>query len=256
VLDAIYYSLQEYTTIPNSVEQWKATERGFSEKWNFPGCFRSINGKHVVICASIFSGSEHYNYKQDFSIVLLSMVDDNYCFRYVDIGAPGRHSDGGIFNQCSLMEKFENNELNIPEDFAMIGDSGSPLKTYLMRPYPSKSAYKENQIYNYTLSQARRTVENAFGILVSRFRVFEKPICTKVDTVKNCVRTTHTIHNWLRFNSDSNYFTESLIDCENVDNCTVKPGTWRIETQHLGLWTLEPLQPQFSDKAAHTQRDH
>jgi hypothetical protein len=36
VLDAIYYSLEEYTTIPNPVEEWKAIERGFSEKWNFP----------------------------------------------------------------------------------------------------------------------------------------------------------------------------------------------------------------------------
>jgi hypothetical protein len=100
----------------------------------------------------MFSGSEYHNYKQDFRIVLLAMVDDNYCFRYVGIGAPGRHSDGGIFNYCSLKEKIENNELNIPDDFVMIGDSGFPLKTYLVRPYPRKSANKENQIYNYRLS--------------------------------------------------------------------------------------------------------
>jgi hypothetical protein len=195
------------------------------------------------------------NYKQDFSIVLLAMVDGNYCFRYVGIGAPARHSDGGIFNHCSLKEKTENNELNIPEDFVMIGDSGFPLKTNLMRPYPRKNANKENQIYNYRRSRARCTVENAFGILVSRFRVLEKPICTKVDTVKKIVRTTCAIHNWLRVNSDSNYFAESLIDCEDVDNCTVKPGTWRIETQRLGLRNLEPLQPRFSEKAARNKWD-
>jgi hypothetical protein len=76
-----------------------------------------------------------------------------------------------------------------------------------------------------------------------------------VDTVKKIVRTTYAVHNWLRFNSDSNYFTESLIDCD-VDNCTVKPGAWRLETQRLGLRNLEPIEPRFSDKASRTQRYH
>ena len=69
----------------------------------------------------------------------------------VDIGAPGRHSDGGIFNQCSLKKQIENKELNIPDEFVIIGDSAFPLKSYLMRPYPRKTANKENQIYNYRL---------------------------------------------------------------------------------------------------------
>jgi hypothetical protein len=55
------------------------------------------------------------------------MVDVNYCFRYVDIGASGRHSEGGIFNYCSLKRKIENNELNILENFVMIRDSAFPL---------------------------------------------------------------------------------------------------------------------------------
>jgi hypothetical protein len=46
---------------------------------------------------------------QDFSIVLLAIVDANYCFRYVNIDAPCKHSDGGIFNHCSLKKKIENN---------------------------------------------------------------------------------------------------------------------------------------------------
>jgi hypothetical protein len=53
VLDAIYYSLEEYTTIPSSAEQWKAIERDFSEKWNFPGCFGSIDGKCSYSCTDV-----------------------------------------------------------------------------------------------------------------------------------------------------------------------------------------------------------
>ena len=88
MLDAIYDTLAEYTTIPYSAKQWKAIERGFAEKWNFPGCCGSIDRKHVIH-GLMFSGSEYCNYKQNFSIVLFAMVDDNYCFRYVDIGVPG-----------------------------------------------------------------------------------------------------------------------------------------------------------------------
>jgi hypothetical protein len=93
----------------------------------------------------ICSGSEYYNYKQDFSIVLLAMVDDKYCFRSVDIGAPGRHSDGDIFNQCSLKKKIDSNGLNIPEDFVMIGDSNFSFENLFDETLPKKKCKQRKQ---------------------------------------------------------------------------------------------------------------
>ncbi|XP_026818483.1 uncharacterized protein LOC113557263 isoform X2 [Rhopalosiphum maidis] len=135
-------------------------------------------------------------------------------------GTQGRHSDGGVFDHCSLRHMIEQNKLHIPENFVFVGDEAFPLKSYLMRPYPRRELNANCKIFNYRLSRARRTVENAFGILVSRFRVFEKPIATSVPTAVKIVKTACALHNWLQTRCDSNYFSLGLIDKEDLEHYT------------------------------------
>lgn len=70
---------------------------GFRTKWDFSGCYGAIDGKHVTIKAHPNCGSEYFNYKGSNSVVLIAVVDHDYYFRYVNIGANGRNSDAGIF---------------------------------------------------------------------------------------------------------------------------------------------------------------
>lgn len=144
------------------------------------------------------SGSEFFNYKKTSSIILLAIADHNYCFTYIDIGASGSASDGGVFKNCSISQHLENGLL--PEDGVIVGDAAFPLKTYLLKPYPGVNLGAEEKVFNYRLSRARRIVENAFGILVSRFRIFEKAIPTNLDTVDAIVFAACALHNWLRKN--------------------------------------------------------
>ena len=60
------------------------------------------------------SGSFYYNYKGFFSIVLLSVIDDDHKFLYWDIGANGASSDAGIFNDTELKEYLEMNQVGLP----------------------------------------------------------------------------------------------------------------------------------------------
>ncbi|XP_071626679.1 uncharacterized protein [Temnothorax longispinosus] len=124
-------------------EQWFAIEKDFKEKWNFPHCIGAIDGKHV--CPNK-AGSMYFNYKNSHSLVLLAMCNANYIFTFVDIGAYGRRSDGGIFKDSLLGQKLEGNKMNIPDStpisdvratplpYCIVGDEAFPLKTYLLRP--------------------------------------------------------------------------------------------------------------------------
>lgn len=79
----MFYLLQ----IPNTEQEWKNKARQFELLWNFPNCIGSIDGKHIVIEAPCNSGSDFFNYKEQFSIVLLAIVDADYNFIYANCGA-------------------------------------------------------------------------------------------------------------------------------------------------------------------------
>lgn len=64
-------------------------------------------GNTLNILAPSNCGSFYFNYKGGNSIVLMMIVDDNYCFQYIDIGWNGRVSDGGVFQNCNIFLKLE-----------------------------------------------------------------------------------------------------------------------------------------------------
>ncbi|XP_018570691.1 uncharacterized protein LOC108910547 [Anoplophora glabripennis] len=66
------------SVVPKIVEDWKEIEKLFLQRWNFPRCCGTIDGKHVVIKRPPCSGSLYYNYKK--IIILFAMVDADYCF--------------------------------------------------------------------------------------------------------------------------------------------------------------------------------
>ena len=47
-------------------------------------------------------------------MLLLALVDANYKFLYVDVGAPGRAGDAGVFAVSSLKQALERKTLNLP----------------------------------------------------------------------------------------------------------------------------------------------
>lgn len=91
--------------------------------------------ENIVLKCPNHSGSEFFNYKGSFSIILLALVDDQYCFEYIDIGANGRASGGGVFSKSKLKSALENNGLNIPSNTVILADDAFPLKEYLLKPY-------------------------------------------------------------------------------------------------------------------------
>ncbi|KAJ8876332.1 hypothetical protein PR048_020777 [Dryococelus australis] len=54
---------------------WKEISTTFEIDWNVPHCAGALDGKHVLLQALVHSGSDFYNYKSNFSIVLLALVD-------------------------------------------------------------------------------------------------------------------------------------------------------------------------------------
>lgn len=88
---------------------------------------------------------------------------------------------------------------NIQAPHVFLGDEAFPLLNNLLKPYRRADATvdKSKAIFNYRLSRARRLVENSFGILVNRFRIFHTTIDLNTSTLENLVTSACIIHNLL-----------------------------------------------------------
>lgn len=102
------------------------------------------------------------------------LASADYKIFYLDLGCKGRVSDGGVYNQCSLSRAIESNTLNIPEaktlpgsnikvPHVIVADDAFALKSYLLKPFAFRNQNRDEQIFNYRLSRARRVVENVLA---------------------------------------------------------------------------------------------
>lgn len=237
--------------MPENELQWLQKEADFHRI--FPHCLGAIDGKHVVILSPFHSGSEFYNYKQQFSIVLMALVDKNYRFMYADIGCQGRISDGGVFRNTLLFQQLARNDLNIPGPsplrgcdynmpYVFVADNAFPLHTNIMKPYPGD--HHEGSIkrkYNKQLSRARIIVENVFGVMSAVFRVLPKPIALQPEYASNVVMACVLLHNFLRNSRTSNniYTPPGFMDTIDSNGDVDVRCTWRQEEQQDGA--LRPL---------------
>lgn len=156
---------------------------------------------------------------------------------FIDVGDCGRHSDGGVLSNSLLGQGLENRTLCFPNDsplpgtvlptlpFVMVGDEAFPLKNNLLRPYPGKDLEEAQAIFNYRLSRARRTIENSFGILASRWRIFRRPIIADPDNAILFTKAAIALHNFLRTKESTIYCPPGFTDGEDGAG-NVIAGSW------------------------------
>lgn len=214
---------------PNE-DMWKHIEQCFYNKWQYPNAVGAADGKHVLIEAPDKSGSDFFCYKKCFSVVLLALVDADKHFIFVDVGGYGKNSDASIFNSSKLGIKLQDGTLHLPPakklpgtnvylPHVIVSDEAFPLRTNIMRPYSRDNAQgkEEVKVFNYRLSRARNVVENCFGLLVRRFRLFERRLAISHEHLICVVLAACCLHNYIKSDSDC-YWNETdlavtLSDC-------------------------------------------
>jgi len=200
----------------------------------------------------------------------MAACDSKYKFTLIDVGANGSISDGSIFASSAIGQAVKHEELNVPQGqiqlpgsnestpYFFIGDQAFPLMKNFMRPYSGQRLEEKKQIFNYRLSRARRTIENAFGILSARWRVYRRPICLDLKDVDQIIISTVCLHNFLK-TEDEKYTTENRVYCPSyfvdseLENGHIIEGTWRNE--QMQLQQLQPTTAHRASRNAMKQRD-
>ena len=186
-----------------SEKEWLYTAHEFYDRTNFPNYLGAVDSKHVRLCKPDDSRSLFFNYKNFFSTVLMALVDENYCFMSIDVGAYGASSDCNSFKNSNFCKKLEGNNLNFPGSrqlpnddngtpmpFVIEGDESFALSQHILQPYSNRNLDISRHIFNYSLTHARRVVQCAFGIPCNKWRIFHRAndVCPDFCdvTVKSC----------------------------------------------------------------------
>ena len=196
-----------------SEDNWKEIAAGFRERWKFPNCIGAVDGKHCVIQCPPKTNTEFYNYKHQYSVNLMAMVDHQYRFTYINVGSYGSNADSSVFRNSRFGRAIMEGTMKIPPPEALpdtpdvvlphviVADAAFPLNAAIMRPYPSfRNAMlpMDQMIYNFRHSHARIVSENAFGIVVQRWRIFTRKICLRQKNAVRVIKAACMLHNYLQ----------------------------------------------------------
>lgn len=151
----------------------------------------------------------------------MALVDADYGFRVIQVGDFGRTSHGGVYAGSELGKEMESGTLQVPCDVCLpdaeelgevplvtVGDAAFPLKKHLMRPDPGQNLTQQKRIFNDRLSRPRMVIENAFGILASRWRIFHGRINLHPKQVDTLVVAACILHNFLLCSNENQRFLD------------------------------------------------
>lgn len=158
----------------------------------------------------------------------------------------GSQSDGGVWANCAFGQALNANEIDFPLPkelpgtdvilpFTFVADEAFPLGIHMMRPYAItyRTFGDAERIFNYRLSRARRVIENAFGIMASRWRILRRDLCCTPETAEDVVKAIVCLHNFLMISEEDSapskriYCPAVMLDREI--NEEIIEGDWRRE---------------------------
>lgn len=147
----------------------------------FPRCIGAIDCTHVKIQSPGGNNAEIFrNSKQFFSLNVQTVADPFMKIRDIVVRWPGSSHDSQIFRNSALYADLENRRFG---ESVLVGDSGYPVKPYLLTPLQQVRNNPE-ALYNESLIRTRNVVERSYGVWKRRFPALAMGIRLKLDTIQ------------------------------------------------------------------------
>ncbi|KAH0630583.1 hypothetical protein JD844_013781 [Phrynosoma platyrhinos] len=165
-LEAMLRHVHEHITFPTTDLELRRTREAFFDIAGFPNVIGIVDCTHVPIIAPADMPALYRNCHNFHSLNVQATCDASGCFTHVLAKFPGSVHDARIFQLSQLQRLLE----SWPDGKGwLLGDSGYPLRPFLMTPHPDEGPEPVAR-YNATHETTRMVVERAFGQLKMRFR--------------------------------------------------------------------------------------
>jgi hypothetical protein len=186
---------------PNTAEEYKQSAFGFqsiSTGGCISNCVTVIDGYHLAIqtppkkeaknVQSFFSG--HY---QSYGINIQAACDHNCRFQFIGVAGPGVMCDRDAINESGLGDLIN----NLPGMYCAIGDCAYLATEHVVPIFGGAQALiARNDNFNFFASQLRIRIEMAFGLMVKKWGILQRPLTHSLKNIKYIVCTIGILHNF------------------------------------------------------------
>lgn len=171
---------------------------------------------------------KYYNRKGFYSVCVQAAVGANYKFLFVSARHAGGIHDSTAFQASVLFEALRLKKL--PSWARIAADDAYKNGGYILTPYGGPNLSNIKDSFNYYLSSCRITIEQAFGMLVSRFGIFWSPLRFSLATNTLIIMVACKLHNFIIDSRDDTYYNQ--LDIAEDNNVQGSPTVYIQDYLH------------------------
>ncbi|XP_053975576.1 putative nuclease HARBI1 [Hylaeus volcanicus] len=179
-----------------------ANSQTFYQGHGFPGVIGCIDCTHVAIVAPGINDPEYpehiyVNRKGYRSINVQLVCDPDLRIIHVNARFPGSTHDNYILNNTNILPALKSINEYHGNGFYLLGDSGYPLRPWLLTPINDTRPGTPEAVYSDCLKKARSLIERYNGILKLRFRCLlkHKVLHYNPNTASKIINACVVLHN-------------------------------------------------------------
>lgn len=162
------------------------------------GCCGAIDGIVIAIIkpSEVSDPAQYWNRKGYYALPVQAVVDSTYRFLYMSACCVGSTHDSLAFGVSKLAAELEAGALPMP--YHIVGDDAYSCTDYLLTPVPSRLAPpgSPSDAYNFFQSSLRMHVEQAFGQLLTRWRLLGSRLRFNLQLNVNIILAAMALHNF------------------------------------------------------------
>jgi len=215
---------EDFIKFPKSVSEKQSVIAGLDKISKIKNIIGAIDGTHYCMQKPTMNAKDYWSRYSRYDVACQAVCDSECRFLHFACIYPGSMHDARIF-ELSDLESIVQEGLqrplyyygNRPVAPFLLGDSAYPLSSSLIKPYSDMSFDPKERHFNKELSRARVKIENAFGILNSRFRILKTVLSDKLSMISDIILCCAILHNICLANADS---WEEDLDLDGLDNAT------------------------------------
>lgn len=176
---------------------------GFSRNGRSPlrGCVGALDGLAIKIqepsLKEVSNPSVYYNRKGFFALNMQALCDYKLRFQFVSLVTPGSSHDSMAFQLSLLHDLLQRDYDTLPPGFWIAADEAYVCTSKVLTPWPGRNIEASKDCFNYWLSSARITIEQAFGVLVGRWGILWRKLRLPLKKATQVVVVCCKLHNFI-----------------------------------------------------------